>query len=273
MSKERGLSRDRIVGAIVGALEPLDYVYALWEGGAVAFDRVDEWSDVDICVDAEDERVGDVFPVVEHALEALAPIELKYEVPAPALGEYVQAFYRLEGAGRFLLVDFAVFKHSAKDKLLEPEIHGNSRFHFNRGPGGGEGLKIPRLDQPKLVEAMKTSLAQLQVRIDMFAPFVEKELGRGSYMEALAIYHRVVLGALVQVLRMKHKPAHYNFGTRYARYHLPVDVVGALKELHFVANEEDLAEKYRRAIEWFGEAVREVDFSEVEGKLIREADQ
>jgi hypothetical protein len=120
---------------------------------------------------------------------------------------------------------------------------------------------------------MKGSLAQLQVRIDMFAPFVEKELCRGNHMEALMVYHRVVLGALVQALRMKHKPAHYNFGTRYARYHLPADVVENLKELHFVRDENDLAEKYRRAIRWFGEAVREVDFSEVERKLNQESGQ
>ena len=122
MAEDRKLNRDDITGAIARALEPLDFVHAMWEGGAIAFDRVDEWSDIDICVDADDERVKEAFPVVERALEALAPIELKYDILAPSLGEYVQAFYRLEGAGKFMLVDFAVFRHSAKDKLLVPEI-------------------------------------------------------------------------------------------------------------------------------------------------------
>ena len=172
-------------------------------GGAVAFDRADEWSDIDICVDADDEKVEQVFPVVERALEALAPIELKYDVLAPSLGEYVQAFYRLDGAGKFMLVDLAVFRHSARDKLLEPEIHGRAIFHFNKNGA----IEVPALER-------------MRKTCEMFAPFVEKELKRGDYLRALGLYQRMVLEALLQALRMKYKPAHYDFGASYTRYHL-----------------------------------------------------
>ena len=75
---EKGkVSRDEITVAIAAALEPLDYVYAMWEGGAVAFDRADEWSDIDICISADDDRIEEPFAVVEKALGSIAPIELK----------------------------------------------------------------------------------------------------------------------------------------------------------------------------------------------------
>jgi predicted nucleotidyltransferase len=264
MSSDENLSRDRIIRAIVEALEPLDYVYALWEGGAVAFGRLDEWSDIDICVDAEDERVKEVFPVVKRALESLAPIELEYDMPGPLLGEYVQAFYRLAGTSKFMLIDFAVFRHSAKDKLLEPEIHGRSKFHFNKNGT----LKIPHLDRGKFIENMKAKLEGTQRRFETFACFVEKEMNRGNYIEALGLYHRLILDSLVQVLRMKHKPVHYDFRTRYVHYDLPGEISARLTDLYFVADNEDLARKYRQGKAWFYKIVGDVDFEEVEQGLL-----
>ena len=246
-------------------LESLDYVHAMWEGGAAANDRADQWSDIDICVDADDERVKEVFPVVEHALEKLAPIELKYDVLAPTLGEYVQAFYRLQGAGKFMLIDFAVFKHSAADKLLEPEVHGKAIFHFNK-----KGVvEVPSLDPDKHMAAIKATLERSRRKCEMFASFVEKEILRGDYLRALGLYQRMVLGALVEALRIKHKPEHYDFGVSYTRYHLPEEIVKRLKDLYFVSGDEDLAEKYERALAWYDQAYREVDLEETERKLRR----
>lgn len=263
MKEQKKLTRDEITGAIAGALEPLDFVYAMWEGGAVANDRADQWSDIDICVAAEDNRVKDLFPVVERALEALAPIELKYDVLAPTLGEYVQAFYRLEGAGKFMLVDFAVFKLSAEDKLLEPEIHGNAIFHFNKRGA----VEVPALDPGKHIAAMKTALERTRGKCQMFAPFVEKEIMRGDYLRALDLYQRLVLGALVQALRMKHKPEHYDFGLSYNRHHLPAEVVGRLEDLYFVRDGKDLSDKYRRALAWYDQVFKEIDFDRVLRRL------
>jgi hypothetical protein len=101
----------------------------------------------------------------------------------------------------------------------------------------------------------------------MFAPFVEKEMLRGDHLRALALYQRMVLGALVEALRIKHKPEHYDFGLGYTRYHLPAEIVKRLKDLYFVSGDEDLAEKYRRALAWYDQAYREVDFEEVERHL------
>jgi hypothetical protein len=255
--------RDSIVEALVEAIQPLDYVYALWEGGAVAFDRVDEWSDIDICVDAEDERVRDVFPVAERALESLAPIELKYDMPSPSLGEYVQAFYRLKGTSECLLIDLAIFKHSAPDKLLESEIHGNSRFHFNKN----DAVVIPSLDRSKFMDKIRARLEQIQQRLETFGCFVAKEINRGSHIEALGFYHRLTLGALVEVLRIRHKPVRFEFGTRYVYHDLPGGVVKRMEELYFVKDAADLRAKVRLAEQWFTEAVKEIDLDRVEENL------
>src|SRR5512136_976603 len=72
------ISRETIVQKLVSSLEPLEYVHALWEGGAIAFGRVDEWSDIDVCLAVDDDKVDRCFSDVERALESLSLIEWKY---------------------------------------------------------------------------------------------------------------------------------------------------------------------------------------------------
>jgi hypothetical protein len=251
----QGIGRDSIIQALVGALEPLAYVLALWEGGAVAFGRVDRWSDIDVCVDAEDERVGDVFPVAEQALITVAPIELKYDVPEASTRGYVQAFYRLKDSPKTMLVDLAVFRHSEPNKLLEPEIHGRSRFHFNKQ----NAVTIPALDRAAFTERIKTRLGRLALRFDMFSCFVDKEIERGNLIEAVDLYHKMILGSLIEGLRMRYHAVHYDFGTRYIHYELPAGVVQELTDLHLVAGESDLVRKLARAKQWFRDTISGVE--------------
>jgi hypothetical protein len=257
------LTREGIVKALVDRLERLEYVHALWEGGAVAFDRLDQWSDIDVCVDAADDKIEAVFPAAEEALASLAPIELKFDVPAAVPHGYVQAFYRLEGTSEFMLVDFAVFKHSEPNKLLEPEIHGNSRFHFNKNGA----VRIPTLDRAGFLRRLKADMARLSLRFDTFSCFVVKEINRANWIEAMDIYYRVILGSLMKSLRMRYHPIHYDFRTRYVHYELPPDVVGKLVDLHFVSDPKELPGKVEEAERWFRKTMREIDPDLLERQL------
>jgi hypothetical protein len=73
------------------------------------------------------------------------------------------------------------------------------------------------------------------------------------------LYHRVILGSLIQGLRMRHHPVHYDFGTRYIHYELPPDVVQRLVDLHFVSGPSDLSGKVNEAGRWFRRTMREID--------------
>jgi len=250
------MGRDEILAALKAALEPLEYVHAMWEGGAISFGRTDEMSDIDLYVDVEDSRVADVFPVVEEALERVSGIKLKYEVPLPPSNPYAQAFYRLKGASEFLLVDLAVMRHGAEDKFLEPEIHGKALFHFNKA----NAVRIPKVDGEKLVASLRNRLDRMQARFEMFRCFVPKEMKRGNYIEALDLYNRLILEILLEALRMKHNPLHYNFRTHHILHDLPGDVVERLKALYFVSGEGDLARKLELAEGWFRQTAGEIDF-------------
>jgi hypothetical protein len=257
---ERELTRSVIIQTLVYALEPLDYVYALYEGGAAAFNRVDEWSDIDLYLIVDDEKVNEAFLAVEKALRSLAPIKQKLDVPQTGWPGVSQAFYRLENTSEYLIIDFAILKLDSPETFLEPHVHGNPIFYFNKS---GK-VKPPRLDKEALLKKLRERLIRLQARFDMFNNFVQKEINRGNYLEAIDLYHGLTLATLVEALRIKYNPVHYNFKMQYIHYELPSEMIEKLEPLYFVKDEQDLQEKYREAIKWFRRTMLEIDQKEIE---------
>ncbi len=131
MSEKRA-TREAIIRTLIKEFEPLDYVHAFYEGGAAAFDRIDDWSDIDLYVVVDDEKVEETFLRAEKALESLSKIEQKLRTPQLPWPGVFQTFYKLEKASEFLLVDLAVLKLSSLEKFLEPHIHGHVVFFFNK---------------------------------------------------------------------------------------------------------------------------------------------
>lgn len=241
------VTRDAILAALRGALEPLPSVLAFYEGGAIAWGRLDAWSDIDLYVVVEDASVDDTLRVVDEALARLARIERRFPVPHPPASGTAQVFYRLEGAGPHLLVDLAVLKRSAPEKYLEPEVHGKNVVYFDKA----RVTEVPPLDRAAFDARMRERLERLRGRFEVFAPFVEKELHRENWLEALDAYRAIVLASLVEVLRMKHAPLHHGFGMHYVHHELPPEVVERLVHLAFVKDPSELAAKNAEASRWF----------------------
>ena len=248
------LTRHEIVSTLVNWMEPFKFVHAFWEGGAIAFDRVDQWSDMDLYLVVEEEKVDEAFLAVEKALTLLSPIKQKYEVQHPKRLRLYQAFYRLEDADEFHIVDLAVLTPKSPDKFLEPEIHGNAVFYFNK-----EGkIEIPHLNKPRFEKKLEQRIEKLRERFSMFNVFVQKEINRGNQLEALDLYRVITLATLIEALRIKENPFHHDFKTRYIHRELMPQTIERLRYLSFVRNEEDLQEQYREAGKWFREVVAEL---------------
>jgi hypothetical protein len=248
------LLRQQILESMAQALQPLDYTCAMWEGGAASFDRVDEWSDIDLQIDVEDDHVSDTLEVVERTLLSLSPIDMKYELPQPAWHGHAQTFYRLQNASPFLLIDLVVMRHSSANKFLEPEIHGEPVVLFDK-TGVTSG---PHLDLQAHAGRMQERLAVLRTLFDLFQVFTLKELNRGNDVEALGFYQAYTLRPLVEALRIQNDPARHNFHTRYIQYDLPPEIAGRLKTLFFVKDAHDLRAKHLEAQEWFYRLIEQI---------------
>ncbi len=265
MAQTNVVSRGAIVESLSRVLEPLPWVDAFWEGGSAAFGRLDAYSDLDLYTVVADDRLAEVFRVVEGSLKALSPIRLKYEPVWPPESGTAQAFYRLEHTDEYLLIDLAAFKRSAPDKYLEPEMHGDAVFAFNKGGM----VSVPSLDRDAFVAKLSERRDRLRLRVELFAPFVTKELLRGNGLGAVEAYQRIVLDALIQVLWMEYHPAHYAFGMRYLKHELPAEVVKRLERLAFVADSADLEGKSREALGWFRGTVAGITEEGVRSRLLR----
>lgn len=249
------LTRDQILTALQNALEPLPYVHAMWQGGAAAFNRVDEWSDIDLQIDVDDERLAEACAVVDATLAAHAPVAFKFELPLPTWHGHYQAFYRFRDASEFLLLDFVAMNHSNPNKFLEPEIHGEMVVVFDKD----NTLNVPPLDRAAWADKLRGRLAVLRATLEVFGPFTEKEIKRGNLIEAVAYYQGLILRPLVEVLRIQHAPARYNFHSRYIYYDLPAGLAQALEPLFFPRDAADLLAKQAQAKQMFFEALAAID--------------
>lgn len=241
------MNRDIVIKTLVNALKPLDYVHAFYESGAIAFNRLDEWSDIDLYLVVDDEKIDDSFTAVEAALRTVSPIKQKFaisQLPWPGVS---QAFYKLERASDYLLIDLAVIKLTGPEKFLAPEIHGKAIFYFNKS----DSIKVPSADGKELSKTLQQRFRRLRDRFAMFNIFVQKEMNRGNYLEASVLYHSLTLGSVIDALRIRYSPFHHDFKTRYMQHELPRHIVERIEELYFVKDRKDLRKKYRETTEWF----------------------
>lgn len=262
--EENTLERDELVTALVETLEPLPYIHAVWEGGAASWQRVDEWSDIDMYVVCDDERVEETFRVIEEAVGVLAKIDIKFRMPEPAWHGASQVFLRLKNASPFLFLDIAVMKRSGKEKFLQYKIHGKPLVHFDKS----DVVKDDPVDPKKYFEQMKARLETLKNTFGLFQVLVLKEMNRGNEIEALSYYLSYVYRPLVEVLRIKYSPWHYRFFTTYIYYEIPADVVQRLKRLYFVKDLQALVACRTEAEKWFWETVQSIDLDDIKKTLL-----
>ena len=248
LTQNVSLTRENIVKTIRDETQSLPYFQCMWEAGAAAFGRVDEWSDIDLQLAVDDDKVADAVSTINQLLEKLGGIESRLVLPEPTPHGHWQAFYQLKGSSPYLLLDLVIMKKgTSRDRFSQPEIHGNAKVYYDK-VGFVETEPLNRRD---LNEKLRKRAEFISAQFDLFQPFVLKELNRKNYVEAFAYYNGVTLRPLVEILRIKYCPERYDFYTRYVYYDLPRDVAERLEKFYYVSNPDDLERKHHEAGEWF----------------------
>ncbi|MCJ7497059.1 MAG: nucleotidyltransferase domain-containing protein [candidate division Zixibacteria bacterium] len=261
--KKDDITREEIIATLVTALKPLNYVYALWEGGSASFNRIDQWSDIDLYLVVEEEKVEDNFNSMEQNLLNLSEIEFKFRLPEPAWHGHSQIFYRLKKTSPFLFLDIVVIKKSSKDKFLQFRIHGEPVVYFDKIAV----VKDDPIDPEYFLNKIQARLEMLKTNFDLFQVLILKELNRGNDIEALSYCMAYTYRPLVEVLRIKYCPYHHNFHNSYIYYDLPPEVVKRLHKLNFIANSEDLRQCRAEAEVWFWEVMKSINPDDLKRKI------
>jgi hypothetical protein len=241
--------------AIAEALEPYDFVRALWEGGSAAFGHDDEWSDLDLQVIAEEARTDQVFQIVYDAIEGLGGIETRWRLPDPTWHGSPQAFIRPAGAPEHLLVDLVVIAPGAKGPGLEAEIHGHPVVLFDK-----DGVVTPTpFDRETARERMLEHLAARRTEVRFFSHSADKSAARRNLAGALDALRYWTLWPLHEVLRMRYVPDRWNWSTQYLRRDLPPEVADRFDRLWAVNDLDAIPAARAEGAAWFEEVAAEVE--------------
>lgn len=249
------VSRADILSALESHLAPLDYVLAMWQGGAAAFDRTDAYSDIDLHLDVVDDHIEAAEAVVQAALTSLSPLSVRFRLPEPTWHGHTQVFYRLRDASPFLMLDCVFMRHSHPQKFIQPQQHGQAVVHFD---------KAGVTQAPPWDEAAQQG--RRQARLDYWRGFlswssvlVDKEVARERPLDALGYYQGAVIRPLVELLRLRYDPARYDFHLRYLHLVLPAAAAERLTRLAYVSDLADLERKHAEAQTWLRELLADAD--------------
>jgi predicted nucleotidyltransferase len=228
--------RRRVTARVVAALRDEPEVEALFEGGAAARGRADDYSDIDLMVVAPLERARRLFALTEEALADIAPIAHMWSVEPPGFPDMAQRFYFLADAPRFFALDCSVLSPAAVASFLERERHGEPIVWLDR-----RGLISARpVDEVALTKRRRHRLGQLRGMVPVYAMLVGKEIARGHPLEALGFY-QVLVRALIELLGMQHRPERFDFAWRYVERELPGDAQALIARHAYIAGADELA--------------------------------
>lgn len=257
------VKREDLLKILVGVLEEKDYALAMWEGGAVGFNRVDQWSDLDVQVIVRDGFVEQAFEDVEAALADLTGTDYRFRLPEPTWHGHSQCFYRFKDASPYLMLDLVFMQENSEaDRFMQFKTHGEPLIWFDKN-----GLVVEEpLDVEGMIEKMKAAVESARMRYGLFWIMTMKEVHRRNDIEAFIYYFNFVVRPLHEVLRITYSPVRY-FYNRYPHYDLPEEVAGRLARFFYIRDLEDLVEKFEAARGWFDEVVAGVDWESVRKKL------
>lgn len=248
------VDRETIIKTLSKKLKGNAHVHALWLEGADAHDRVDEYADIDVWLDVDDEYTEEAFKEVEAILTTIALVESedRFEHSHPQIE---QKCYHLEGASEFLVIDVCIQKHSRKFWFRHGFEDEKAKVLFDKN----DVVRFKEMDRKEVEKELRQRITDLNHAFHFYRFRVNKEIKRDHFLDALVYYHKYVMHPLIEVLRIKHQPTKRDFYLKHISIDLPSKVVSRFEELFKVTSLQELEDAMRQADEWFEEVTSELD--------------
>lgn len=250
------MNRIDIINTLKEKLQPLSYTNALWLEGSDANGMVDEYSDLDICLDVNDEFESEAIAEVEKILNDLSPLDFKY-VMRHGHPKLRQRIYHISGTNPYLAIDFCWQLHSRNPK--ESCFIRDSRIEFPLVLFDKTGvISYKDYELKEYAEDIKYRFNECLYRYSQHTR-VMKYVNRGLYLEAYAYYNRYVLEPLIDMLRILYTPANTEYYLIHISQHIPGACAAKLEHFARIASLQDINDKIIPAEEWFSELRSEID--------------
>jgi hypothetical protein len=248
---------------VIAALEGSGAALAAWEGGSAGFGRSDASSDLDVCVLCTDGAGEQVLDEIEVALRSVTE---ELDVWCAEHGPFgAHRFFHPRGDARSELVevDVAVMELVGErekwEAVLVPERHGRALPMYDPDGVLASAIERTTYDLDTHRERIRTELDRIRARRTMFGAFPQKELSRGRELDGQGFHTTMVVGPLITLLGMKHRPLRFDFAFRYLHDELPVDVVERLVPVTLPAGPGGLSASIHAGVAWIDELLAELD--------------
>jgi predicted nucleotidyltransferase len=247
------MMRKKILQSMIEELRKHEQVLGCYEAGSVAFDRNDEWSDIDFQVVVKDDFVEQAVKILEEALQSIAEFETRFILPPPTWHGHWQGFYQLKGISPYLMIDAVIMKESSPSYFTETELHGTPNVFFDKtGRIGKE-----HINRDELQETILKRLQRVESMKKLNPVFVDKEIQRGRETDAFEMYYNLLFRTMVEQLRIKYDPARWSWGPKYLCHILPEDVYNKVKSFSLVKDMQDPADKKEAVCILFNKLLQE----------------
>lgn len=251
------VGRATIIAALRAALEGDPAVRAAFLGGSDATGRTDLLSDIDLVVIVEPGAVERTFTTMHTALEALSPISHRWRLPEPTWHGHAQEFVALRAAAPEHFVDVVVEEPAGGERFLDVDRHGTPLVLFDRA---GVVTPTPE-DRAGLQSRIDARLATLRERFPLFQTLVSRAVRRGFVAEAAVAYQDHTYRPLIELLRIRHCPARFDYGARYLDRDLPAPLRAEVESLALPSSLAQIEEFRERAEMLFNATLTELDRS------------
>ena len=246
------MNRQQIIDTLKEALESNPVVHAAWLEGSISKNTADEYSDIDLVVDIESGKEKSVFDDIETSLRRLGNLDLSYTAPQPDEGLHYKIFH-IEGTSEHLLIDVNTQNHGREFSFIENSTLEKPFVLFDKS--GVIKFKTLNPDEQNL--ANQEQLREIEAAFYQRSK-VRKYIARGKYLEAIAYYQKQVLQPLVELLRIKYRPAEPGFWLIHITDQLPADIVEKVSDIFKTACLEELEAKLAKAEKLYFETIKDL---------------
>ncbi len=186
-------NRNKIVEHLRSNLEPRDDIYAFWIEGSGPQGHADEFSDIDLWVSTDDDKIFTIYNDIEQILSEIAPIDFRYIVKNK--GELGQNVYHLQGMSEFLTIDINT-QGISRDVYLVKGID-DAEVIFDK-----QNIIKFKERKPANID-LEAKRKKLQGFYEQMRPSLLKNVRRNKNLEVLHYYH-FILRYATKFLRLKY---------------------------------------------------------------------
>ncbi len=221
--------QEKIIQNIKGVLEPNKLVYAFWVEGSTAQGHGDEYSDLDIRLEVEADKIEGVYNQIEKSLAKLGMIDLKYEFKTG--NQQRKIVYHIEKMSEFLTIDINIQPYPWNTELTKGVDEAKIIFDKN-----GIVKFVERSDpKPKNIELAKEQSLSFYLAM---RPNVLKNIHRNKPLEAQK-YYRNIIEYVIKYLRIKYEmPEKIDFDFKHIYRDFPKDIVKKIDYFTFIMPSE-----------------------------------